>query len=83
MDGVEYLGSVEAFATGVDSTEDVAQGLLIVYAPADDAWMVFNATPGGEVKRAWWKAALDHHARKGKLLILLMRIRDRLRRMFG
>lgn len=54
-----------------------------VYAPVDDAWMVFNATPGGEVKRAWWKAALDHHARKGKLLILLMRIRDRLRRMFG
>ena len=48
-----------------------------------DAWMVFNATPGGEVKRGWWKAALDHHGRKGRLLILLMRLRDRLRRVFG
>jgi para-nitrobenzyl esterase len=53
------------------------------YVPADDAWMVFNDTPGGEVQRGWWKAALDHHERKGGLLILLLRARDRLRRLFS
>lgn len=53
------------------------------YTPADDAWMVFDNTPGGVVRRGWWKTALDHHGRKGRLLILLMRLRDRLRRMFG
>ena len=53
------------------------------YAPADDAWMVFNDRPGGEVKRGWWKAALDHHGRKGGLLILLLRTRDRLRSLFS
>jgi para-nitrobenzyl esterase len=53
------------------------------YVPADDAWMVFNDTPGGAVKRGWWKAALDHHGRKGKLLILLLRARDRLRILFS
>lgn len=53
------------------------------YIPTDDAWMVFNDTPGGQVKRGWWKAALDHHSRKGKLLILLLRGRDRLRRLFS
>lgn len=53
------------------------------YVPADDAWMVFNDTPGGEVRRGWWKAALDHHERKGGLLILLLRARDRLRRLFS
>ncbi|WP_313004717.1 carboxylesterase family protein [Brevundimonas sp.] len=54
-----------------------------VYRPADDAWMVFNETPGGEVRRGWWKAPLDHHGRKGGLLILLLRIRDRLRTLFS
>lgn len=53
------------------------------YVPADDVWMVFNDTPGGEVKRGWWKAALDHHGRKGGLLILLLRTRDRLRGLFS
>lgn len=54
-----------------------------VYAPTDDAWMVFGDTPGGEVRRGWWKAALDHHGRKGGLLILLLRTRDRLRSLFS
>ncbi|WP_292227565.1 hypothetical protein, partial [Brevundimonas sp.] len=49
------------------------------YNPVKDAWMVFNATPGGEVKRGWWKTSLDHHSRKAKVLILLLRARDRLR----
>ena len=53
------------------------------YVLADDAWMVFNDTPGGEVRRGWWKAALDHHDRKGGLLILLLRARDRLRLLFS
>lgn len=53
------------------------------YVPADDGWMVFNHTPGGEVRHGWWKAALDHHERKGGLLILLLRARDRLRRLFS
>lgn len=53
------------------------------YVSADDAWMVFNDTPGGEVKRDWWRAALDHHGRKGGLLILLLRARDRLRGLFS
>jgi len=53
------------------------------YVSADDGWMVFNDTPGGEVRHGWWKAALDHHERKGGLLILLLRARDRLRRLFS
>lgn len=53
------------------------------YRTADDAWMVFNETPGGTVVRGWWKAALDHHGRKGRLLILLLRLRDRLRTLFS
>ncbi len=53
------------------------------YDPGGDAWMVFNDTPGGEMRRGWWKTALDHHARKGRLLVLLLRARDRLRRLFG
>lgn len=53
------------------------------YTPTDDAWMVFNDMPGGEVKRGWWKAALGHHGRKGGLLILLLRARDRLRTLFS
>ncbi|MFC5373240.1 carboxylesterase/lipase family protein [Brevundimonas faecalis] len=52
------------------------------YVPAEDAWMVFDRTPGGQVKRGWWKTALDRHERKGRLLILLLRARDRLRRLF-
>lgn len=53
------------------------------YAPAQDAWMVFGERPGGEVVSGWWKAALDHHSRKGGLLILLLRMRDRLRLLFS
>ncbi|MET4682511.1 carboxylesterase/lipase family protein [Brevundimonas faecalis] len=53
------------------------------YVPAEDAWMVFDRTPGGQVKRGWWKTALDRHERKGRLLILLLRARDRLRRLFA
>ncbi|HEY1073679.1 carboxylesterase/lipase family protein [Brevundimonas sp.] len=53
------------------------------YVPADDAWMVFGDRPGGEVRRGWWKAALDHHDRKGRLLVLLLRTRDRLRLLFS
>lgn len=53
------------------------------YVPAEDAWMVFDRTPGGQVKRGWWKTALDRHERKGRLLILLLRTRDRLRRLFA
>lgn len=55
--------------------------------PAHDAhgnvWMVFDATPGGEPRRGWNDAALDHHGRKAAILIPLLRIRDRVRRMFG
>lgn len=53
------------------------------YVAADGAWMVFGDRPGGEVRRGWWKAALDHHGRKGKLLILLLRARDRLQQLFS
>lgn len=53
------------------------------YDPRGDDWMVFDATPGGRVRRAWWRAALDHHERKARLLILLLRARDRLRLMFS
>lgn len=53
------------------------------YNPVKDAWMVFNSTPGGEVKRGWWKRSLDHHLRKAKVLILLLRARDRLRLFFS
>ena len=49
---------------------------------ADD-WMVFDATPGGQVRRGWWQTSLDHHERKAKLLILLLRGRDRLRTLFS
>lgn len=49
------------------------------YDRKDDAWMVFDATPGGRVRRGLWRRPLDHHERKAKLLILLLRTRDRLR----
>lgn len=53
------------------------------YDARTDDWMVFDATPGGRVRRGWWQKALDHHERKAKLLILLLRVRDRLRTLFS
>lgn len=52
------------------------------WGPADD-WMVFGARPGGEVRRGWWKSSLDHHARKAGILIAILRLRDRIRRVFS
>lgn len=49
------------------------------YDSRTDDWMVFDAAPGGRVRRGWWRTSLDHHTRKAKLLILLLRARDRLR----
>lgn len=53
------------------------------YDSRTDDWMVFDHTPGGVLRRGWWKTALDHHERKAKLLILLLRARDRLRTLFS
>ena len=49
------------------------------YSATDDAWRVFDDQPGGVMQKGWWKQALDHHGRKAGVLILLLRIRDRLR----
>ncbi|MFN6980852.1 MAG: carboxylesterase/lipase family protein [Brevundimonas sp.] len=53
------------------------------YDRTQDAWRVFNATPGGSMRSGWWKASLDHHERKARLLILMLRARDRLRRLLS
>lgn len=53
------------------------------YKPAEDSWMVFTNTIGGEIRHGWWKPALDHHSRKGRLLVMLIRVRDRLNRLFS
>ena len=82
--GADHVVSAAMHARWVDFARTGVPGAdWPAYVPADDAWMVFNATPGGEVKRGWWKAALDHHGRKGGLLILLLRARDRLRLLFS
>lgn len=52
------------------------------YDRRNDDWMVFDVTPGGRVRRGWWRKPLDHHERKAKLLILLLRARDRLRLLY-
>jgi len=53
------------------------------YQAAEDNWMVFNDTVGGEIRHGWWKRALDHHSKKGRLLVALIGLRDRLGRLFG
>ncbi len=53
------------------------------YQANEDNWMVFNDTVGGQIRKGWWKPALDHHSRKGRLLVRLIGIRDRLNSLFS
>lgn len=43
-----------------------------------DDWRIFDSTPGGSAAKGWLKPQLDHHARKGRLLVFLIGLRDRL-----
>lgn len=54
-----------------------------VHTGKNDAWMVFGAEPGGKVQHGLLKAQIDAHGSKSRLLITILRARDRLTRLFG